>query len=77
MNGAYANVKASRMNVDLPDGHKAELREVTSLTGADQDKYQDAVDAALEGRRREAEALVIASNPAAMPDPSAPGRGRG
>ena len=58
--------------VDLPGGASAELRDAESLTGADQDKYADAVDAALEVRRREAEAAAIAANPAMMPDPSAP-----
>ena len=60
------------MHIDLPGGASAELRDAESLTGADQDKYADAVDAALEVRRREAEAAAIAANPAMMPDPSAP-----
>jgi hypothetical protein len=60
------------MRVDLPDGQWADIRDVSTLTGADQDEYQDAVDEALRARQRQADAEAAAApaNPAMMPDPA-------
>jgi hypothetical protein len=61
------------MRIELPDSQWAEIRDASSLTGADQDEYQDAIDAAQQVRQREADAEAAAAapaNPAMMPDPA-------
>lgn len=64
------------MKIDLPGGEWADIRDLDSLTGADQDAYGDEVDRLLEIRRSEAEAAARAANPAMMPDPADTPRGR-
>jgi hypothetical protein len=61
------------MRISLPGDAWAEIREASTLTGADQDEYQDMVDAALRLRQAEADAAAAAlppANPAVMPDPA-------
>ena len=61
------------LKITLPGDQWAEIRDASTLTGADQDEYQDAVDVALRARQAEADAAAAAippANPAMMPDPA-------